>query len=483
MDTFYSKSEPASPVRYSLAELDNEDSENEEQELITTQHIIQVQDITEDIPLLQDTLPITKNWHERVLGEAVFAMPAVLLATMLTLLDAISYGIIIFPASDIHLPTTAPHAGISMFLASTIISQIVYTAGGSAFKGAVGSMVILINKMIEVMPFLHIICSIIETKMKNSSDKEILATIMAAYAMSTLITGIVFLLLGIYKLGNVIQFFPRHILVGCIGGIGLFLILTGIEITAKIEPIITLQYFIDIFEWKALKLWGVSLGVAITLKTIQEFIEHPLLVPVFYMTVPLVFYSIVVGFGLNLEDLRNQGWLFKFDTVDVPFYVFWTYYDFFNVNWNAVMATIPTQLALTFFGILHVPINVPALSVSTKQDVDLSKEIIGHGISNIAAGMFGVTQNYMVYSNSLLYIRSGGNSTTAGVILILATVLLWIKGSFLILYVPSIVVGSLIFHLGIDLIKESVYDTWSVGMHPLEYFTIITIVLVMGGIL
>ena len=86
----------------------------------------------------------------------------------------------------------------------------------------------------------------------------------------------------------------------------------------------------------------------------------------------------------------------------------------------------------------------------------------------------------MVYSNSLLYIRSGGDSTTSGVLLILLTLVLWIKGSFVIQYVPSVVVGSLIFHLGIDLLKESVYDTWSVGMHSLEYLTIWIIVLMMG---
>ena len=123
---------------------------------------------------------------------------------------------------------------------------------------------------------------------------------------------------------------------------------------------------------------------------------------------------------------------------------------------------------------------VPALAVSTKQEVDLSHEIIGHGISNIASALLGGTQNYMVYSNSLLYIRSGGDSTTSGVLLILLTLVLWIKGSFVIQYVPSVVVGSLIFHLGIDLLKESVYDTWSVGMHSLEYLTIWIIVLMMG---
>ena len=86
----------------------------------------------------------------------------------------------------------------------------------------------------------------------------------------------------------------------------------------------------------------------------------------------------------------------------------------------------------------------------------------------------------MVYSNSLLYIRCGGNSTISGIILIILTIVLWIKGSVVVDFVPIIVVGSLIFHLGIDLLKESVYDTLRVGMHRLEYLTILIIVGIMG---
>ncbi|KAI8900204.1 sulfate transporter family-domain-containing protein [Globomyces pollinis-pini] len=410
-----------------------------------------------------------------VCKTGLLSLPAVCLAVMLTLLDAMSYGIIVFPHSDPHIPVTGPQAGISMFLVSSIVAQIVYTAGGSAFKGAVGSM------MIEVMPFLHIMCAIIEGQMVGKSDHSILATIMVAYAMSTLFTGMVFLLIGIFNLGTVIQFFPRHILVGCIGGIGFFLLLTGIEVTAHIVPDISYEYLLKILEWGALKLWGSSFLVAILLKTIQHFIEHPMLVPIFYISVPIVFYMIVFIFNLQLNYLRQEGWLFNFESAtDAPFYLFWTFFDFKEVNWSAVLSTLPTQFALTFFGILHVPINVPALSISTKQDINLSKEIIGHGLSNIASGLIGGTQNYLVYSNSLLYIRSGGDSTISGVLLTIATIVLWIKGSAVIEFVPSIVVGSLIFHLGIDLLKESIFDTWNVGMHPFEYYTIVIIVLVMG---
>lgn len=66
--------------------------------------------------------------------------------------------------------------------------------------------------MIEVMPFLHLMVSIIEENMPHASDAEILSNIMIVYSLSTLITGVVFLILGFTKLGTLTSFFPRHIL-------------------------------------------------------------------------------------------------------------------------------------------------------------------------------------------------------------------------------------------------------------------------------
>ena len=51
------------------------------------------------------------------------------------------------------------------------------------------------------------------------------------------------------------------------------------------------------------------------------------------------------------------------------------------------------MFALTFFGVLHVPINVPALGFSTGVDnVDVDRELIAHGVSNALSGFCGSIQ-------------------------------------------------------------------------------------------
>jgi SulP family sulfate permease len=47
-------------------------------------------------------------------------------------------------------------------------------------------------------------------------------------------TGVAFYVLGALKLGSLIGFFPRHILVGTIGGVGWFLVATGIEVSGRL---------------------------------------------------------------------------------------------------------------------------------------------------------------------------------------------------------------------------------------------------------
>lgn len=61
---------------------------------------------------------------------------------------------------------------------------------------------------------------------------------------------------------------------------------------------------------------------------------------------------------------------------------------------------------MIIIGVLHVPINVPALGVSTnKDDVDVDRELVAHGISNALSGLFGSVQSnvsFFVYHQNLI---------------------------------------------------------------------------------
>jgi MFS superfamily sulfate permease-like transporter len=99
----------------------------------------------------------------------------------------------------------------------------------------------------HLQPFFHIIATKIANDIGENNPQEIIATTLVAFALSSILTGksppnqiftkiphtktpllgLAFLLLGALRLGALLGFFPRHILVGCIGGVGAFLIETG----------------------------------------------------------------------------------------------------------------------------------------------------------------------------------------------------------------------------------------------------------------
>ena len=82
-------------------------------------------------------------------------------------------------------------------LCSTITSQVSMTLGGSLFPGALGSM------LIEILPFLRGIASSIQDTL-GSDSPNLLPTVLAAYAMTSLLIGTVFVILGALRCGRLV---------------------------------------------------------------------------------------------------------------------------------------------------------------------------------------------------------------------------------------------------------------------------------------
>ncbi|KAG7756352.1 hypothetical protein KL911_001154 [Ogataea haglerorum] len=403
-------------------------------------------------------------------------LPAVFLGTLLNILDGLSYGMILFPIGESMFSQMGAH-GLSMFYVSTIISQLVYSLGGSAFKSGIGS------EMIEVTPFFHQMGISIMVSLGDDQD-AVLATTIVTYALSAMVTGLVFFVLGKCRLGRLVGFFPRHILVGCIGGVGYFLVVTAIEVSSRLEGgleynLPTLRYLLQPLAFCQ---WFVPLALAAVLVVIQHYNSSALIVPLYFIVVFAVFHLIVYFVpSWDLQDARDYGWVFSAPQSDTPWYSFYSFYKFDRVSWWAVLHQVPTMLALTFFGILHVPINVPALAVTVEMDdFDVDRELMAHGLSNALSGLCGSIQNYLVYTNSVLFIRAGADSRLSGVMLAMATTCVMWAGPSIIGYIPVAVVGALIYLLGYELLKEALYDTKG-KLRKFEYFTIVMIVLTMGA--
>jgi len=86
-------------------------------------------------------------WNVGVV-DTLHRIPAVILGLLLNILDALSYGMILFPLGQPIFEKLGPD-GISMFYVSCIISQLVYSLGGSVFKGGIGSEMVQIHQFLK----------------------------------------------------------------------------------------------------------------------------------------------------------------------------------------------------------------------------------------------------------------------------------------------------------------------------------------------
>ena len=271
-----------------------------------------------------------KSWDRRTVWQSgvvypVSLFPSVLLGLLLNVLDALSYGMILFPLGE-PIFSDLGSDGISMFYVSTIVSQLFFSCGGSIFKGGIGS------EMIEVVPFFHKMAFMILGRIGEDNPKAVLATTILSFSISSILTGFVFFLLGTCNLGSLIGFFPRHILIGCIGGVGWFLVATGIEVSGRLPG--PLEYDLEtlkklVLEIHTLALWTIPLFLAIGLLVLKRFIKANFLVGAYFIIVAVLFYVIKVILGVPMETLRDNGWIFAAPSSSNPWYHFYTLYGKF----------------------------------------------------------------------------------------------------------------------------------------------------------
>jgi SulP family sulfate permease len=246
---------------------------------------------------------------------------------------------ILFPLGQPIFEKLGP-AGISMFYVSCIVSQLVYSCGWSKFKGGIGSeMVIFLascyfymaNRVqIEVVPFFHKMAFTIMAKVGEENPEAVVATTITSYALSSILTGFVFFLMGTFHFGYIVGFIPRHILIGCIGGVGWFLIATGFEVTAGLEG--NLNYdgatLWKMFSSDTIALWSIPLALALFFCWSERRVNNQYYLPLFIMTIPAVFYFFVGSLDiLQPENLRRTGWIFEGPESGEPWWYFYTLYS------------------------------------------------------------------------------------------------------------------------------------------------------------
>ncbi|KAI5291140.1 hypothetical protein KEM54_006171 [Ascosphaera aggregata] len=357
--------------------------------------------------------------------------PSTLLAVMLNTLDATSTGLLVFPPASVSPAfETLQAPAMSIYVMSTMISQLTLTLGGSGFPGALG---------------------------RGAREEQSKAGPHGRNGLRFDEFPDWFLLLGI-----------GTATIGMDGRLTIPPRAPELTLATVNEVLITKDHIAlllaTVVPTVAL---CITLRVRYLAKITGGFTEHAMYVPCFMLMTVAIFWTVVAATGQanqsGMASLASKGWLFTVTgpmTHESGLGTAWNYFklfDFSMVEWSAMKAGIGNIVLLVVIGVLNLPIYVPAMGLILKQpNISMNWELIGHGISNILSGCAGSLPNLIVLSNSRLFTFAGGGRFEGFATAFLSLVTFFCSGR-LLPYVPTIVAAILVCFLGLDLMIESLW--------------------------
>ncbi|KAJ7183788.1 hypothetical protein C8R46DRAFT_1344499 [Mycena filopes] len=406
------------------------------------------------------------------------ALPAVILGTLFNILDTVSIGILLFPATD-GVFKTLQLQGLSMFIMSTLTSQIAMTLGGSRFPGALGAM------LMEILPFLRGVANDIRGAL-GDDHPGLVPTVMAAYALTSFLTGFAFVVLGLLRLGTVVAYFPQTVLTGAIGAIGvsMFVLGLGLPFPPSATPLVLGNVATTLFAKEHLGLLAASffpafiLSVSLRSKSLEVWtrgaVQSAYYIPVYLLCIPVVFWITARALHTPHAHLVATGWLFSVDTASissptgvVSSWNYWMLFDFRLVEWHALRNALQNIILLVVIGVLNLPIFVPSLAFSLDVAYDMNHELIGQGVANLLAGVVGTVPNILQFSYSVYVTRAKGDRFALCLIILLTGGLLLSTGE-LLPYVPTTLASTTVLFLGTELFLGALWEA-SASLAPMEW--------------
>ena len=88
------------------------------------------------------------------------------------------------------------------------------------------------------------------------------------------------------------------------------------------------------------------------------------------------------------------------------------------------------------------------------------------------SGVFGSVHNYLSYSNSVFFFNVGGWGKNSQGVIAMATLILFVIGPQIINFVPRIIAGVIMFHLGYDLVYDAIIESRP-ALDSLEYMSVL----------
>lgn len=360
--------------------------------------------------------------------------------------------------------------GLGLALLGTAVSCLC-VALFSSLSGALS-----LNQDIPAAIMAVIAAAVAQAVSPQLQGMSLFITVVTVMALSTVTTGIVFFLIGYFSLGNLVRFLPYPVLGGFLAGTGWLLATGAVGLMTNLS-LDSWQQVAALWQPDMLLRWGPGVLFAFVLMFNVYRFSHFLVLPGTVVAEIALFYLVARLGGTTMAELQDGGWLLgPFSNASLWPPIVWLHLS--QVSWSAIITQLPNLLLLVVLSTVALLLNVSGLEAATNVDIDLNREMKAAGIGNLGSGLLGGLIGYHAVSLSVLSVKMKGGRL-AGVMVTAICLLALVVGAGTLSLFPKAVAGGVLFFLGMDFLKEWVYDAWKRLPH-LEYGIVIFILLTIA---
>jgi sulfate permease, SulP family len=384
--------------------------------------------------------------------------------------------------------------GIVAVTFSTAFSALVFSGDLSAYatRGVglmlVGSMIIAalttvlssmrglaVHLQENAVAILAVVSAAIVSQLPSSATSEAkFATVVVAIALSSIMTGAVFLFVGQFKLGNFIRFIPYPVVGGFLAGSGLllvqgaFAVLTGAPISFLLSD--PAGEFAQWLRWLPSLLFAIGMLLALRRR------NHVLTVPALLIAGTVGFFVLLRLTNTSIETAAQQGWLVGISQWNGSLWQPLSLSDLMQVNWPVLGQQIGNLFFVAIVSLIAILLNATGIELATAQDADLNRDLKAAGVANLLAGLVGSPVGYHASDESGLIYGMGARSRLVGFVLAVVCGVVLLLGGPILGYLPNPILGGLLLFLGLGILVTWVYDSWF--KLPIGDYLVIIVILV-----
>lgn len=305
------------------------------------------------------------------------------------------------------------------------------------------------------------------------AQPETLDTVIAMMVVTSLATGVLLLLMGRFRLGEVARFVPFPVIGGLLAGTGYLILIGSLEILGGLTGSALVGEDAIALFWP-----GVALAAIFFAASRLGWRSRVYLV---LLTLAIGGFHLVANVvGLEKATAAGNGWLLG------PFPVgsLWPGFAIGSLpdaDWGAIAAQGASLATILIIVPLTVLLYMSALEVETRRDLNVGRELGVTGLANIAAGLAGGPPGYLYLADTVVTRRIAGERRGAAVVSAIGVALLAIAGGGLLELLPQFVVGGMLLFVGVEFVVEWLWDARR-RMGRLDYVLMAAIVLIIATI-